>query len=191
MNLVAGIDSSTQSCKVVIRNADTGELVRSGRATHPDGTACDPKFWWQALQTASAEAGGFDDVSALSVAAQQHGMITLDSEGEVVRPALLWNDIRSAQAATDLTNELGGGQAWADAVGSVPVAAFTITKLRWLAEHEKENAARVAAVALPHDWLMWKLSGSTDISTLTTDRSDASGTGYWSPRDDVYRKSVV
>lgn len=191
MNLVAGIDSSTQSCKVVIRNADTGELVRSGRATHPDGTACDPKFWWQALQTASAEAGGFDDVSALSVAAQQHGMITLDSEGEVVRPALLWNDIRSAQAATDLTNELGGGQAWADAVGSVPVAAFTITKLRWLAEHEKENAARVAAVALPHDWLMWKLSGSTDISTLTTDRSDASGTGYWSPRDDVYRTDLL
>jgi xylulokinase len=191
MKLVAGVDSSTQSCKVVIRDADTGALVRTGRATHPDGTECHPKYWWQALQIAIDDAGGFDDVSAISVAAQQHGMVTLDSAGEVVRPALLWNDTRSAQSSTDLVHELGGGQAWADAVGSVPVAAFTITKLRWLAEHEKENAARVAAVALPHDWLTWKLSGSTDISTLTTDRSDASGTGYWSPRDNAYRSDLL
>lgn len=191
MALVAGIDSSTQSCKVVIRDADTGALVRTGRAPHPDGTECDPKYWWQALQIAIDDAGGFDSVSAISVAAQQHGMVTLDSEGEVVRPALLWNDTRSAQAATDLVNELGDGQAWADAVGSVPVAAFTITKLRWLAENEKENAARVAAVALPHDWLTWKLSGSTDLSTLTTDRSDVSGTGYWSPRDNSYRLDLL
>jgi xylulokinase len=191
MNLVAGIDSSTQSCKVVIRDADTGALVRTGRATHPDGTECDPQFWWQALKIAIDDAGGFDDVSAISVAAQQHGMVTLDGAGEVVRPALLWNDTRSAQSASDLVHELGGGQAWADAVGSVPVAAFTITKLRWLAEHEKENAARVAAVALPHDWLTWKLSESTDISTLTTDRSDASGTGYWSSRENVYRMDLL
>jgi xylulokinase len=191
MNLVAGIDSSTQSCKVVIRDADTGALVRTGRATHPDGTECDPKFWWQALQIAIDDAGGFADVAAISVAAQQHGMVTLDSAGAVVRPALLWNDTRSAQSATDLVREFGGGQAWADAVGSVPVAAFTITKLRWLAEHEKANASRVAAVALPHDWLTWKLSGSTDISTLTTDRSDASGTGYWSPRDNSYRPDLL
>jgi xylulokinase len=191
MELVAGVDSSTQSCKVVIRDADSGALVRSGRASHPDGTECDPKFWWDALQVSIADAGGFDDVSAVSVAAQQHGMVTLDTDGEVVRPAILWNDTRSAQESTDLVDELGGGQFWADAVGSVPLAAFTITKLRWLAEHEKANAARVVSVVLPHDWLTWKLSGSSDLSTLTTDRSDASGTGYWSPRDNGYRPELL
>ncbi|MFO7897549.1 MAG: FGGY family carbohydrate kinase, partial [Planctomycetota bacterium] len=122
MALVAGIDSSTQSCKVVIRDASTGELVRSGRAPHPDGSEIEPAHWWSALQVAIDAAGGLDDVAAISVGAQQHGMVCLDEDGEVVRPALLWNDTRSAGAARDLVAELGGQKAWADAVGSVPVA---------------------------------------------------------------------
>src|SRR3982750_219971 len=126
MTLVAGIDSSTQSCKVVIRDAETGKLVRQGRAGHPDGTEVHPDAWWQALRTAIAEAGGLDDVAAASVAGQQHGMVVLDENGEVVRPALLWNDTRSAGAAAELTAELGGPQAWVDAVGIVPVASFTL-----------------------------------------------------------------
>lgn len=191
MALVAGIDSSTQSSKVVIRDADTGALVRQGRASHPDGTSCPPEAWWQALQTAIAEAGGLDDVAAVSVGAQQHGMVCLDAEGTVVRDALLWNDTRSAQAATDLVEELGGGQAWAEAVGSVPVASFTVTKLRWLARHEPDNAARTAAVCLPHDWLTWRLGGSGDLAALATDRSDASGTGYWSPGTGEYRRDLL
>jgi xylulokinase len=182
MTLVAGVDSSTQSCKVVVRDAETGALVRTGKASHPDGTEVHPDHWWSALQEAATAAGGLDDVAAISVGGQQHGMVCLDQAGDVVRPALLWNDTRSAQAATDLNNELGN-EAWADAVGSVLVASFTITKLRWLRDHEPENAARVAAVCLPHDWLTWKLSGSTDINDLVTDRSDASGTGYWSAKD--------
>ncbi|GIG02130.1 xylulokinase [Catellatospora citrea] len=191
MTLVAGIDSSTQSCKVVVRDADTGALVRQGRASHPDGTSCPPDAWWQALQTATAAAGGLDDVAAISVGGQQHGMVCLDAEGRVVRDALLWNDTRSAQAATDLVAELGGGQAWADAVGSVPVASFTVTKLRWLAQHEPDNAARTAAVCLPHDWLTWQLGGTGDLSALATDRSDASGTGYWSPSTGEYRRDLL
>src|SRR5258705_13247300 len=150
MRLVAGVDSSTQSCKVGVRDAESGALVRSGRAAHPDGTEVDPAAWWDALETAIAGAGGLDDVAAISVGAQQHGMVCLDERGDVVRPALLWNDTRSAQAATDLTAELGGPAAWADAVGSVPVASFTVTKLRWLADHEPDNAARTAAGCLPH-----------------------------------------
>src|ERR671917_2914790 len=157
MTLVAGVDSSTQSCKVVVRDAETGRLVRQGRAPHPDGTEVDPAAWWDALQTALREAGGLDDVAALAVGAQQHGMVCLDEAGEVVRPALLWNDIRSAGAAVDLISELGGGaagrRAWAEAVGVVPVASFTVTKLRWLAEHEPAAAARAAAGCLPPDWL--------------------------------------
>ncbi|WFE32708.1 xylulokinase [Micromonospora sp. WMMD975] len=191
MALVAGIDSSTQSCKVVIRDAETGKLVRQGRAAHPDGTEVHPDAWWTALRQAIEEAGGLDDVAAASVAGQQHGMVVLDENGAVVRPALLWNDTRSAGAAADLIAELGGGDRWAEAVGIVPVASFTLTKLRWLARNEPENAARVAAVCLPHDWLTWKLSGSTDIADIRTDRSDASGTLYWSARTNEYRPDLL
>ncbi|WIM97543.1 xylulokinase [Actinoplanes oblitus] len=191
MALVAGIDSSTQSCKVVIRDAETGKLIRQGRAAHPDGTEVHPDAWWAALRQAIEEAGGLDDVAAASVAGQQHGMVALDARGEVVRPALLWNDTRSAGAAADLIRELGGPDRWADAVGIVPVASFTLTKLRWLARAEPENAARVAAVCLPHDWLTWKLSGSTDIADLKTDRSDASGTLYWSAKTNEYRHDLL
>ncbi|MCK9921320.1 FGGY family carbohydrate kinase, partial [Frankia sp. AgPm24] len=197
MTLVAGIDSSTQSCKVVIREAETGALVRSGDAPHPDGTEIDPRHWWDALLTALRRAGGLGDVAAVSVAAQQHGMICLDAAGEVIRPALLWNDTRSARAATDLVADLGGGDpaagavAWADAVGSVPVAAFTVTKLRWLADHEPDAVARIAAVVLPHDWLTWRLTGARALDTLRTDRSDASGTGYFDATGGGYRRDLL
>ncbi|MFD1147775.1 xylulokinase [Saccharothrix hoggarensis] len=191
MALVAGVDSSTQSCKVVVRDADTGALVREGRAAHPTGTEVHPHAWWDALQAAIADAGGLDDVAAVSVAAQQHGMVTLDESGEVVRPALLWNDTRSAAAAVDLTAELGGPDEWAAATGSVPVASLTVTKLRWLAANEPESVARTAAVCLPHDWLTWKLSGGTSLDALTTDRSDVSGTGYWSPSTEDYRTDLL
>ena len=139
MPLVAGVDSSTQSCKVVVRDAETGALVRTGRAPHPDGTAVDPEAWWVALAGALDQAGGLTDVAAVSIGAQQHGMVCLDDSGAVVRPALLWNDTRSERAAADLVAELGA-EGWAQAVGSVPVASFTVTKLRWLAEHEHLNA---------------------------------------------------
>src|SRR5262245_65264766 len=108
MRLVAGIDSSTQACKVVVCDADTGTVVREGRAPHPAGTEVDPYAWEEALRRAVAAAGGLDGVAALAVAGQQHGMVCLDASGQVVRPALLWNDARSAQAAADLTVELGG-----------------------------------------------------------------------------------
>ncbi|MBB5871760.1 xylulokinase [Allocatelliglobosispora scoriae] len=184
------MDSSTQSVKVVIRDAATGALVRSGRASHPDGTEVDPRHWWDGLRSAIAQAGGLDDVEAISVAGQQHGMVCLDDAGAVVRPALLWNDTRSAAAAADLVSELGA-DTWAESVGSVPVASFTVTKLRWLATHEPEAAARTAAVCLPHDWLTWQLTGAGDLATLVTDRSDASGTGYWSPSGGAYRPDLL
>ena len=191
MVLVAGVDSSTQSCKVVVRDAETGALVRQGRAAHPAGTEVDPAAWWTALTEAVADAGGFGDVAGVSVAAQQHGMVCLDDDGDVVRQALLWNDTRSAGAAADLVAELGGPTEWAEAVGSVPVAALTVTKLRWLAEHEPANANRTAAVCLPHDWLTWRLAGALGLDSLVTDRSDVSGTGYWSPSAEDYRLDLL
>jgi xylulokinase len=199
MTLVAGIDSSTQSCKVVIRDLETGELVRQGRASHPAGTEVDPQAWWEALGTAIAEAGGFDDVAAVSIAGQQHGMVVLDAAGEVIRPALLWNDTRSAGAAADLIAEFGAA-ALAARTGSVPVASFTATKLRWLRDAEPDAAARVAAVALPHDWLTWRLRGfgpgeasplGPVLEELVTDRSDASGTSYWNPTEGDYDRELL
>lgn len=187
---VAGIDSSTQSCKVLVCRADDGSVVRAGHAPHPTGTSCPPQAWWAALEQAVAEAGGLDDVAAIAVGGQQHGMVCLDGEGEVIRDALLWNDTRSAEAAAALVDELGA-ERWAEATGSVPVASFTVTKLRWLAEHEPEHASRIAAICLPHDWLTWKLSGSTNLESLVTDRSDASGTGYFDPVANEYRWDLL
>ncbi|OCA93909.1 xylulokinase [Actinobaculum suis] len=188
--LVAGVDSSTQSTKILIVDARTGATVREGRAAHPTGTEVDPQAWLTAFREAAARAGGLADISGLSVAGQQHGMVLLDAAGEVIRPAQLWNDTKSAAAARALTAELGA-EFWAQAVGSVPVASLTVTKLRWIADNEPENAARIAAICLPHDWLTWKLRGTADIRALTTDRSDASGTGYMDCETNEYRYDIL
>ena len=194
MRLVAGVDSSTQSCKVLIRDLETGEIKRQGSARHPDGTEVDPNAWWSALQEAISVAGGLEDVEAISVAAQQHGMVALDEDGNIIRKALLWNDNRSASSAKDLIQEIGA-EKFVKLTGSVPVASFTITKLRWLRDNEPENAAKVAAVALPHDWLTWRLLGygpegesplGPKLEALTTDASDASGTGYFNSATGEY-----
>lgn len=199
MTFVVGVDSSTQSCKVVIRNAATGEVVRTGRSSHPEGTEVAPDAWWIALLAAIHDAGGLHDVAAISIGGQQHGMVVLDADGRVIRDALLWNDTRSALAATQLIAEFGAAELAARS-GLVPVASFTITKLRWLRDAEPENAARVAAVALPHDWLTWRLRGygpagesalGPVLDELTTDRSDASGTGYWSPASGEYDRDLL
>jgi xylulokinase len=199
MTLVAGVDSSTQSCKVVVRDVATGAVVVSGRAAHPEGTEVHPDAWWVALLAAVADAGGLASVSAIAVAGQQHGMVVLDVDGRVIRPALLWNDTRSASAADALIAEFGAAEL-ARRTGSVPVASFTATKLRWLRDAEPANAARVAAVALPHDWLTWRLRGygpageselGPVLEQLTTDRSDASGTSYWSPASGEYDRELL
>lgn len=194
MPLVLGVDSSTQSCKVVVVDTATGAVVRTARASHPDGTSVDPEAWWDALRAAIAEAGGLDDIAAWSIGGQQHGMVALDADGRVIRDALLWNDTRSAGAAAELIAEFGAEQL-AARTGLVPVASFTITKLRWLRDAEPDNAARVAAVALPHDWLTWRLRGfgpdNPVLEELVTDRSDASGTGYWNPNDGEYDRELL
>jgi xylulokinase len=190
VRFVAGVDSSTQSTKVEVRDLDTGAVVSRGSAPHPATTPPrseqDPQAWWQAFETAWQGAGS-PDVEAISVAGQQHGMVVLDSHQQVIRPAKLWNDTETAPDAGWLLKQLeGGAAAWADAVGSVPVAAFTVAKLSWLHRSEPENWARVAHVVLPHDWLTLRLTGQ-----LVTDRGDASGTGYWSPSSGEYRWDIL
>lgn len=189
MTLVAGVDTSTQSVKVVVCDADSGEVRRSGRAAHPEGTEVSAAAWLAAYREATTDPALLDGVEAIAVGGQQHGMVTVDEQGELVRDALLWNDNRSAPDALDLISELGGPQAWADAVGSVPVASLTVSKIRWLARAEPENAARVHRVILPHDYLTWELGGRR--FDPVTDRGDASGTAYFDAVTNRYRDDLV
>ncbi len=190
VKLVAGIDSSTQSTKVLLVNAEDGTVVGAASAPHPDGTEAHPDRWWEALTLAGRDL--LARAAAVGVAAQQHGMVTLDDAGAVVRPAMLWNDVKSAPQAAAMVAEFGGPAEWAARTGSVPTMSFTVTKLRWLAENEPEHAARVASVLLPHDWLTWRLAGGGPRAAggepdgPVTDRGDASGTGYFSPVDGTW-----
>jgi xylulokinase len=191
--LVVGVDSSTSACKVQVHDLDSGEVVASGRAPHsptmPPRSEQDPQEWEVALRTACARAGVPDShrPAALAVAAQQHGLVVLDQSGEPLRPAKLWNDTESAPDAEALLPLLPNGPAgWAEACGSVPVASFTITKLHWLQRREPETLKAAAAIMLPHDWLTFRLTGRR-----VTDRGDASGTGYWSPRENRYRFDLL
>lgn len=191
--LVAGVDSSTQSAKVEIRELESGRVVARAGAPHtqttPPRSEQDPAVWWSAFEAAWAAVGA-PEVEAISVAGQQHGMVVLDECFEVVRPAKLWNDTESAPDAGWLLGQLdGGATAWASAVGSVPVAALTISKLSWLHRSEPESWARLAHVVLPHDWMTHRLCGAA--SEPTTDRGDASGTGYWSPISGTYRWDLL
>ena len=189
MSLVAGVDSSTQSCTIVVCAADSGEVLRTARAMHPPGTEVPAQAWLDAFEEAAQDPGLLADVEAMAVGGQQHGMVALDEAGEPVRDALLWNDNRSASDALDLIAELGGPQTWADQVGSVPVASLTVAKVRWLGRQEPELAARTRSVVLPHDWLTWQL-GERSFDP-TTDRGDASGTGYFDATNNSYRSDLV
>lgn len=185
--VVIGVDSSTQSTKAIFVDALTGEVLSTGRAPHTvhgvgGARETHPEVWWDALgqavgagADALTRAGvGPDAVAAIAVAGQQHALVTLDRAGRALRPALLWNDTRSAPQAAELRNALGGPEAWSSRTGSVPVASFTSAKWLWLRRTEPRTAAECAAVRLPHDFLTERLCG-----TAVTDPGDASGTGWF------------
>lgn len=189
--LVAGVDSSTQSTKALVVDTATGRVVARGQAPHTvttgEGRESDPEQWWRALLAALAECGpAAAEAAAVSVAGQQHGLVTLDAQGRPVRPALLWNDVRSAPQRELLVEQLGGPAQWARRTGSVPAPAFTVTKWAWLRRHEPEAARASAAVRLPHDFLTERLTGRA-----ATDRGDASGTGWWSTETGTYDEEIL
>ncbi|WP_432074587.1 xylulokinase [Streptomyces wuyuanensis] len=190
--LVIGVDSSTQSTKALVVDVSTGRVVAGGQAPHTvtgDGGAreSDPEDWWLALGEALHRCGTpARRAAAVSVAGQQHGLVTLDAEGRPVRPAILRNDVRSAPQGERLVARLGGRKAWAERTGSVPGPAFTVSKWAWLREHEPEAAAATRAVRLPHDFLTERLTGRA-----VTDRGDASGTGWWTPATGAYDVEVL
>ncbi|MFR9675059.1 FGGY family carbohydrate kinase [Streptomyces sp. TR02-1] len=187
MGIVAGLDSAAAHSRLVVCDASSGEIVRQGSADHP-GERDDPQSWLLSLGEAAA-GGLLGDVAAIGVAAQQQGVVALDASGAPVRPALLGNDLAMQGAATDLVDALGGREGWAQAVGAVPQAAHPVAKLRWLSRTDPETASRVVEVMQPHDWLTWQLLGRP--SRRTTDRGDASGTGYWSAATESYRPDLA
>lgn len=188
--LVAGVDSSTQATKVVIVDPASGRRVAFGRASHAvkgSGGAreSDPETWWAALRDALAQTGLAGRVAAISVAAQQHGLVTLDAQVRPVRPAVLWNDTRSAPDAAALV-EAWGPATWAERSGSVPVPSFTVTRWAWLRRTEPDAARATRTIRLPHDYLTERLCGRA-----VTDRGDASGTGWWSTETGRYLAEVL
>jgi xylulokinase len=176
-----GVDSSTQSCKVEIRDLGSGKILGSGAAPHPPAfppsSEQHPNDWVDALVAAANQAVAActetPDVRAISVAAQCHGLVLLDERGEVLRAAKLWNDTTGSPNLARLVERIGARR-WVMRIGTLPTAAFTIAKLAWVAEHEPGLLDRVATILLPHDYLTYWLTGEK-----VTDRSDASGTGYF------------
>ncbi|RBM16668.1 xylulokinase [Streptomyces sp. PT12] len=191
--LVIGVDSSTQSTKVLVVDTATGAVVARGQAPHVVTAEhdSDPEQWWSALVEAVEQCGPVArQAAAISVAGQQHGLVALGAEGRPVRNALLWNDTRSAPQRDRLIEELGGPGVWAERTGSVPAPSFTVTKWAWLRENEPEAAAATRAVRLPHDYLTGRLTGQ-GVTGGTTDRGDASGSGWWSSDTESYDEAIL
>lgn len=186
MQLVVGVDSSTQSCKVEIREALSGKLISFGVSPHettfPPQSEQDPEMWWRSFQVAFDDASSSPAVdksliAAISVAAQCHGMVTLDEYLNVIRPAKLWNDTQSASQSDDLLSRYGR-EYFINQVGSLIGPSFTVTKIAWLKENEPENFQKMKKVCLPHDFITARLS-----NRLVTDRAGASCTGYFSVKE--------
>jgi xylulokinase len=192
VRLVAGVDCSTQSTKVVIVDVTSGAVVATGRHEHEvhyaEGSVAetDPRVWWEALRSALAQTGRAADIDAIAVGGQQHGLVIVDADGEPVRPAMLWCDLRASVESDRIISELGGAAQAAGLAGSLPIASFTAPKWAWVRAHEPEVAARAAGLRLPHDWINERLTGEA-----TTDRGEASGSAWWSPVTGRYEPGLL
>lgn len=184
-DLVAGIDSSTQSCTVVLRRLADGGVVAQARTPHPPTTPPRseqaPEAWWQALLAAFGELGPYlARIAAVSVGGQGHGLVMLDADGRALRDAKLWNDTEAADDAARLRARLPPAE-WARRTGSVPAPALTVSKLAWTERNHPGLAARARHVMLPSDYLVFRLTGRA-----VTERGIASGTGYFDPFRDLW-----
>ena len=188
MKTVLGVDCSTQSCTIVERELYSGEVISIHRSPHPRTTPPiseqNPDSWWNAFKDCLSQIDQ-KRVAGISVAGQGHGLVVLNSQDKVIRPAKLWNDTTSTSQSEELISELGIA-AWQRKCGSVPLAAFTITKLAWLRKNEPENFANVKKIMNPHDYINYQLTGKP-----TTDRSDASGTGYFDLNRNSWDESLL
>ena len=189
-DLVAGIDSSTQSCTVVLRRIEDGGTVAQARTPHPPTTPPRseqaPEAWWQALLAAFGELSPhLARIAALSVGGQGHGLVMLDGDGVALRDAKLWNDTEAAPDAARLRDRLPAAE-WARRTGSVPAPALTVSKLAWTERNHPGLATRARHVMLPSDYLVFRLTGRA-----VTERGVSSGTGYFDPFRDAWDQALA
>ena len=195
--LFIGIDSGTQGTKVIIFSRNQGAVIAQGQASHTLNEAeggrreQDPEEWWAALNRSVAAALGEarvrrDEIKAIAVSGQQHGLVPVDAEGRVIRPAKLWCDTETAPQCDTLTQRLGGETAVRAQIGNSIAAGFTASKLLWLKETEPANYERLRTALLPHDYLNYRLTGETK-----TEFGDASGTAYFDIRRRCWSEEVL
>lgn len=182
--IVIGVDSGTQSTKVLVVDGRSGRVLGRGQAPHamitdlpPGHSEQNPSTWVEALRSALAAAlknAAIDPtrVAAIGVSGQQHGFVPLDQDGAPLRPAKLWNDTSTVAEAEDIAAALGGPVAFRDKLGLSLAVGFTASKILWLKRHEPERFARLATVLLPHNYLNFVMTGEARM-----EYGDASGTG--------------
>lgn len=189
-----GIDCGTQGTKALIIDSD-GNALGQGYAPHqlierPTGAReQDPAWWVEALRTAVRQALSTTDpkaVAAIGVSGQQHGLVILDEQLQVIRPAKLWNDTETAPENAELIERLGGRAKFFERFGIVPLTGYTVSKLLWLATHEPSNFARIHHILLPHEYLNFWLTGN-----LRAESGDASGTAFFDPRTRAWVREVL
>ncbi|HWK46969.1 MAG TPA: FGGY family carbohydrate kinase [Stellaceae bacterium] len=189
-DLVAGIDSSTQSCTVVLRRLSDGAVMAEARTPHPPVmppvSEQDPEAWWQALLAAFARLSAFlPRIAALSVGGQGHGLVLLDADDRPLRKAKLWNDTEPAPDALTLCDRLAAG-AWATRTGSVPGPALTVSKLAWTERCHPGLVAQARHVLLPADYIVYRL-----CRRAVTERGGGSGTGYLNPFENRWEPDLA
>jgi xylulokinase len=196
--LVLGVDSGTQSTKVLVVNARDGAVIGEASRAYglipglpPGAKEQHPRIWRdaarQAIQDALKQAkASAREVAALGVSGQQHGFVPLDKEGEVIRPAKLWCDTSTAAECDHLTLKLGGAQAVIAEIGNAILPGFTASKILWLKRKEPKHFARLATVLLPHDYLNFWLTGNKVMEF-----GDASGTALLDVKKRQWSKAVV
>jgi xylulokinase len=176
--IVAGLDVGTTSVKGLALDTDTGEVVASAEdgypfeTPRPGWTEQDPELWWSATERVlESLRGAVGEPAGIGLSGQMHGLVALDSADRVLRPALLWNDQRTAAEATEIEERLGGLTGLVDATGNRALTGFTAPKLLWMERHEPDLHAQIASVLLPKDYVRLRLCGER-----ATDVTDASGT---------------
>src|ERR1035437_2275225 len=196
--LLLGIDSGTQSTKVLVVDARDGKVLASAAREYelipdrPPGAKEQHPHTWRdataaairrALRQAKANAA---EVKAIGVSGQQHGFVPLDKQGEVIRPAKLWCDTATTAECGEITASLGGLKKTIRALGNAVLPGFTASKILWLKKHEPRNFSRLATVLLPHDYLNFWLTGEKVM-----EYGDASGTALLDVRKRKWSSAVL
>jgi|TARA_B110000914_G_scaffold178163_1_gene159901 xylulokinase len=194
--LFLGIDSGTQGTKAIVFSTTLNKVISEGYASHDliendvGKKEQEPSWWIEASTKAITKAlegvGSSKDVKAIGVSGQQHGMIPLDAEGHIIRPAKLWCDTETVSQCEEITQKVGGSEKVIDIIGNSIAAGFTASKILWMKQNEPENYQRLATVLLPHDYINYWLTGEKK-----TEYGDASGTAYFDVKSRTWATSIL